>query len=193
MPDLFFDICGILGVVFYIGCYGALQFGLLRGSSLAYTIGNLLASSLVLVSLTRDWNQASAVVNAIWIAISLVGLTRIYLGYRRLRFTPEEEAMRRAVLAEMPKPMARVVLDAGDWTDLEEGHGLTFEGAAGRDAHLPRARPGAGPLWRAVCRPRGARLCRRDQRHGRAAGDRNGDHRRPGARLLCWPVRGCAP
>jgi len=128
MPDLFFDICGILGVVFYIACYGALQLGLLRGSSLAYTMGNLAASSLVFVSLLHDWNQASAIVNGIWISISLMGLVRIYLAHRGLRFSSEEEAMRQEVLASMPKPMARMLLDAGTWVDLPQHHVLTREG-----------------------------------------------------------------
>ncbi len=128
MSDLIFDVCGILGVVFYILSYGALQFGLVRGSSLIYTMGNLAASSLVLVSLLHDWNQASAIVNGIWIAISLVGLTRIYISYRRLRFTDKEEAMRHSVLGDMPKPLARAFFDAGDWTWLPEAHALTREG-----------------------------------------------------------------
>lgn len=128
LPELFYDVCGIVGVMFYIGSYGALQFGILRGSSLAYTMGNLAASSLVFVSLLHDWNQASAIVNGIWISISLVGLFRIYVSYRGLSFNAEEALMLAAVLSEMPKPQARAFLDAGDWTDLPANHVLTREG-----------------------------------------------------------------
>ena len=128
MQDFIFDICGILGVMFYIGSYGALQIGLLRGTSLAYTMGNLAASTLVLVSLLHDWNQASAIVNGLWISISLVGLYRIYTSHRGLKFSEEEEDMRLAVLENMPKPLARLLLDAGDWVDLPKHHVLTREG-----------------------------------------------------------------
>lgn len=130
MPDAVFDVLGMVGVVFYIGTYGALQFGIIRGTSLTYSIGNLLAASLVLASLLHDYNAASAIVNGIWIAISLVGLVRVGIMLHRQRFTPEEEAIRLGLLDNMSKPMARMFFDLGEWIDLESGFQLTQQGAA---------------------------------------------------------------
>ena len=125
MPDFVFDALGLVGVVFYIGTYGALQFGLIRSTSLTYSIGNLLASSLVLASLLHDFNAASAIVNGIWIAISLVGLVRVGILLHRQRFTPEEEAIRSGLLDGMSLPLARSFFDLGEWADLEPGFQLT--------------------------------------------------------------------
>ncbi len=79
-----FDLVGMFGVLFYIGSYAALQLGRLDGNSLAYSLLNGCAASLVLISLTRNFNLASAVIQILWITISLVGIWRCMAGKANL-------------------------------------------------------------------------------------------------------------
>ena len=76
--DNFYDVVGLLGVLFYVTSYSALQFGKLDGNSVYYCILNGIAASLVLVSLTKDFNLASAIIQIVWISVSLCGLVRFW-------------------------------------------------------------------------------------------------------------------
>ena len=77
------QIIGLVGVLAYMLPYVALQVGLIRGDGLVYTLSNLVAASLVLVSLTDAFNLPSALIQTTWIAVSLVGLARIARQRRR--------------------------------------------------------------------------------------------------------------
>lgn len=123
-----FWIAGLVGVAFYLGSYAGLQSGLLSGAGYPYTILNLIASSLVLVSLMSEWSLSSALIQVSWIAISLIGLTRLYIRHRMLRFTQEEQDLVASCFATMPRLAARRVLDMGVWLDAPQGYGLTEEG-----------------------------------------------------------------
>lgn len=67
---------GVLGFVFYITAFGSVQFGVLDGNSVAYTCLNILAASLVAISLFAEFNLSSALIQASWILIGLGGLLR---------------------------------------------------------------------------------------------------------------------
>lgn len=71
------DISGFTGVVLYLASYALLQNGRLRQDSATYSWLNLLAASLVLISLANEFNLASAVIQLSWILISLCGLHRV--------------------------------------------------------------------------------------------------------------------
>lgn len=73
-----YDIIGLLGVVFYVASYSALQFGKLDGNSINYCILNGAAATLVLVSLSKDFNLASAIIQIVWITVSIFGLYRYW-------------------------------------------------------------------------------------------------------------------
>lgn len=123
-------IAGIAGVALYLASYGLLQAGILRGASYAYAVLNLVAAALLLVSLTADWNLASALIQISWIVISLAGILRIFLLNHRIRFNAEEQALADDVLfPDMPRPLARRLLDRGTWMDAAPGLVLTEEGA----------------------------------------------------------------
>lgn len=79
---------GLLGAFLYLASYFLLQAGYIGGNSKAYTYLNLSAASLVLVSLTTAFNAASVVIQVSWILISIFGMSRMYLLYRRIRFDP---------------------------------------------------------------------------------------------------------
>ena len=62
----YYQVAGYGGVAFYLGSYGLLQLGVLRGNSYTYAALNLLAAALVLVSLFRNWNLFSAIIQISW-------------------------------------------------------------------------------------------------------------------------------
>lgn len=116
-----FDSVGLVGVAFYIGAYAALQIGLLRGSGTPYTILNMIAAMLVLVSLTNNFNLSSAVIQITWIAISVFGLTRHFILHHSTRLSAEESAFIRSKLPQISRPLARKLFKAGAWSDLDQG------------------------------------------------------------------------
>ena len=123
-----FWVAGLVGVAFYLGSYAALQAGVLRGSGYAYAILNLIAASLVLVSLFTEWSLSSAIIQVSWIVISVVGLTRIWLENRALSFSAEEQALLSQRFATLRKSDARRLLDHGRWVDGLKGDVLTQQG-----------------------------------------------------------------
>jgi hypothetical protein len=124
----FYGIAGLLGVVIYLAAYGALQLGLLRGSSLAYTLLNMLAAASILFSLLENWNLFSAVIQAFWILISIVGITRRVWLRSRLSFSPEEEGFLAAHLPTLAPVDAHRVTRIGRWEDRPPGAHLAHEG-----------------------------------------------------------------
>ncbi len=124
-----FAILGLLGVAFYLGAYAALQFGFVRGSSYVYTLLNLCGATLVLVSLAVEFNLASALIQVSWIAISVVGLSRLYLRNRALQFTEEEAEFISERFPTLPRLSAKEFLNSGGWVDLPQGEEVLREGA----------------------------------------------------------------
>lgn len=120
---------GFLGVALYLGSYAALQLGYLNGQGGLYAVLNLAAASSVLISLVQAFNLSSAVIQIFWIAISIVGLVRMYLLTRRIRFNDEERALIESALPDLSRRKARKFLDAGHWVNGEAGACLTREGA----------------------------------------------------------------
>lgn len=81
-----FEIIGIFGFLFYLLAFGAVQLGCMNGNGVTYSLTNVLAASLVAVSLTADFNLASALIQGSWILIGLIGLAlRAHRARSRLR------------------------------------------------------------------------------------------------------------
>jgi len=57
--------------------YALLQLGKITGQCYTYTLMNMLAASLVLVSLVHQFNLASALIQISWIVISVAGMFRL--------------------------------------------------------------------------------------------------------------------
>lgn len=74
---LLLEMTGVIGFVFYMLAYGLLQMGRISGQGYCYTLMNMLAASLVLISLTHQFNLASVLIQLSWIVISIVGLCRL--------------------------------------------------------------------------------------------------------------------
>lgn len=122
------EIAGAAGVGLYLASYAALQFGFIRGQSYSYPILNMFAAGFVLISLAQSFNMASAVIQTCWIVISAIGIVRIFLLSRSIRFTEEERVFLDHKMPSVPTHLARRFLDSGVWCDLEAGAELTHEG-----------------------------------------------------------------
>jgi hypothetical protein len=129
MTEQMAQAAGLAGVVIYIAAYGLLQAGVLRGTGYAYPALNLAASLLLLVSLSQTFNLSAALVQGCWVVISLFGLARRTLRDRRVRMTPEEDALATAAFPRLGREQARRVLDTGFWRNMAPGEVLTREGA----------------------------------------------------------------
>lgn len=77
------EVVGVAGFLFYMLSYALLQLGKISGQCYTYTLLNMLAASLVLVSLFNQFNLASALIQISWIAISIVGVFRLWSGGRK--------------------------------------------------------------------------------------------------------------
>lgn len=72
--DALYRIAGLFGFFFYMASFAALQFRILDGQGMTYSFLNVLAASLVLVSLIAEFNLASALIQVSWIVIGLAGI-----------------------------------------------------------------------------------------------------------------------
>ena len=70
------DLVGSAGVLLILCAYFALQAEKLAAHSLAYLWMNLSGATLVIVSLTQEFNLSAFVVEAFWVLISIMGLIR---------------------------------------------------------------------------------------------------------------------
>lgn len=77
------EVIGVAGMVMYLGSYFMLQTGALQSNTATYCIANILAASLVMISLLHDFNLASALIQVSWIAISAIGLIRMAFAARQ--------------------------------------------------------------------------------------------------------------
>lgn len=71
-----FQLVGVVGFVVYIFAFGRVQFGLLDGNSATYSALNVIAASLVSISLFVEFNLSSALIQGSWVFIGLVGIIR---------------------------------------------------------------------------------------------------------------------
>ena len=133
MRELFTDMhisnaIGIVGVSLYIANYTALQTGLVRGQGYVYPTVCLIAASCVLASLMQDFNLSSAVIQITWIAISIIGITRMYVLGITSRFSDQERLFIRHMANGLAEHRARALLDMGMWLNADPGTALTREG-----------------------------------------------------------------
>ncbi|MEM9062826.1 MAG: cyclic nucleotide-binding domain-containing protein [Pseudomonadota bacterium] len=123
-----YEISGYAGVVFYIGSYAALQFGMISGRGYLYAFLNMLAASLVLISLAEAFNMFSAIIQATWITISIIGMARAYLLNKVIRFDADELRILEQIAPKLDKPNSRHLLNLGAWVDGAHDVELTLQG-----------------------------------------------------------------
>ncbi len=77
------QIIGLMGFLIYMMSFGLVQIDHMDGNGRNYTLCNMLAASLVAVSLFAEFNLSSALIQGSWILIGFVGLLK-----RQLRKEP---------------------------------------------------------------------------------------------------------
>ena len=75
-----YQAIGVIGFLLYMLAYFLLQIGKVEGSGIIYTLMNLSAAILVLISLIHEFNLASVLIQVAWILISIIGLIRFNLA-----------------------------------------------------------------------------------------------------------------
>ena len=78
-----FDIAGLVGVTLILAGYAAATTGRLHPKGAPSLAVNFVGASLILLSLTRQFNLSAAIVEAAWALIALIGLVRIAVGAMR--------------------------------------------------------------------------------------------------------------
>lgn len=73
------DVVGLAGTVLILGTYALTVVGRADATRAPALTGNFLGASLILVSLSHDFNLAAAIVEGAWAAIALAGLVRLAL------------------------------------------------------------------------------------------------------------------
>ncbi|MEP5153072.1 hypothetical protein [Planktotalea sp.] len=76
------QVIGVLGFLLYISAFAAVQWGVLNGNSLAYSLANVMSSVFVSISLIEEFNLSAALIQGSVIAIGVTGLA---LRLRRSR------------------------------------------------------------------------------------------------------------
>lgn len=69
------DLIGILGVAFYVGNYLLVSLGRSSSHSIGFYVRSGTGAICVLISLCEDFNIASAMIQILFIVISLFGIT----------------------------------------------------------------------------------------------------------------------
>ena len=72
-----YQLVGVLGTIIYVGSYTLTQIGWIRAPGYTYSVSNLIAAGMVGISLLYDFNLASALIQLLWIVISIVGITKL--------------------------------------------------------------------------------------------------------------------
>jgi len=70
------DVVGSAGAATILVSYFLLQLQRLSSGGLTYSLVNAAGASLILVSLSVDFNLAAFIVEAFWLAISAIGIVR---------------------------------------------------------------------------------------------------------------------
>ena len=78
------DIVGVVGVLLILAAYAAGIVGRLHPQQALSLLANLIGASLILLSLSVDFNLSAVLMEGSWALVSLIGLARL-LFVRRPR------------------------------------------------------------------------------------------------------------
>jgi uncharacterized membrane-anchored protein len=71
-----YDVAGTAGVVLIVVAYLLLQLERVASDALGYLISNAVGAALIILSLFYQFNLSAFVMEAFWLAISVMGLAR---------------------------------------------------------------------------------------------------------------------
>ena len=124
------SLVGLIGVIVSLGSYSLLQLGYLRGQSYSYASLVIIAASCVAYSLVSNFNVSAFLIQISYIAISVVGMVRLFLMRRMARSSEEDRAFIARNFPDLPREHVRRFLSTGTWQDLSPGDVLAREGEA---------------------------------------------------------------
>lgn len=122
------DVFGFTGVAAYVVGYGLLQTGYIRGHSYAYALFNAAGAGFTLLSLIGAFNLYSAIIQLFFLSFSVIGMVRVFLVMRRLRFNRDERRFLATKGRNLSRVAARRLFDYGQWHQLSPGTELTRQG-----------------------------------------------------------------
>ena len=76
------QILGVCGFILYISAFAAVQWGLMNGNSIAYSLANVMSSTLVALSLIAEFNLSAALIQS---SVIIIGVSGLCLRLRRAR------------------------------------------------------------------------------------------------------------
>jgi len=76
------ETLGVFGFILYISTFAAVQWGLMNGNSTAYSLSNVMSSSLVALSLIAEFNLSAALIQG---SVIIIGVPGLCLRLRRKR------------------------------------------------------------------------------------------------------------
>ncbi len=76
------QILGVCGFIMYVSAFAAVQWGLMNGNSTAYSLANVISSTLVSLSLIAEFNLSAALIQS---SVIIIGVTGLFLRFRRTR------------------------------------------------------------------------------------------------------------
>lgn len=77
------DVVGVAGVLLVLAAYAAAALGRLDVKGAPSLFANFLGASLILLSLTVDFNLSALLMEGSWALVSLAGLVRVLVLRRR--------------------------------------------------------------------------------------------------------------
>jgi len=123
------EIIGALGLINYVLSYALLQLGIIRGNGYIYPAMNLMGATFVAVSLLNSWNTWSALTSVAFTIFSIIGMGRVYLHSRELKFDPRESSIYHQRFPLLSRRDMRKILGQGAWVEGAPGDLLTTQGA----------------------------------------------------------------
>ena len=128
-----FDVAGIAGVMLYLGSYAVLQLGFISGRGYIYPALNAGAASCVMVSLIQDFNLSSLLIQISFIAISVYGISRLFVARNLRGYTVDQEAFMEYALPTIDREFSGELAKMGVWAQAPAGTIVTVEGRKVRD------------------------------------------------------------
>lgn len=93
------QIIGVIGFSLYITAFTLLQTGRICGNSIGYTCFVISAASCVLISLISAFNLAAFLIQASYVSLGLLGLSRRFVIHKLKHTNSEPEPLRQSFAA----------------------------------------------------------------------------------------------
>ena len=83
LEEIWPEIIGFSGAILFLISYALLQTGKMKADSFSYSFVNLLAASMILISLMYSWNFPAVFIETAWIIVSAYGILKCFTRAKR--------------------------------------------------------------------------------------------------------------